>query len=223
MANTAINLYQIVLQGKRGFCHMLLPHRRDSRITGFSMIKKVALALSGLTLLTLAGCGWNEKPGVITACPRIGVLYDAARKTEFASGSSTEISNLAFDAEVSDAFTDCEYEGDQVISNIEFALDMWAGPAARNAEKDFTYFVAITELNQRVITKEYFTYRANFENARRVYDIQEIKNISIPYKRLGRGDLYEILIGWDLTPEQIEYNRTHTPFEKPNLRRMERP
>jgi hypothetical protein len=187
------------------------------------MIKKVALALGGLTLLALAGCGWNEKPGVITACPRVGVLYDAAKLTEFTSGASTELANLAYDSEISDAFTECEYDGDEVVSKIEFALDMWAGPAAPAVEKEFRYFIVVTELNQRVLTKEYFTYRANFNKARRVYEVKEIDGIRIPYKRLGRGDLYEILIGWDLTPEQIEYNRTHTPFEKPNLRRMQRP
>ncbi len=190
------------------------------------MTKTIALAVQGLLLIVLTGCGVFERddPGRITACPRVGILLDASRSLEFGPGASRDVSNLAYDAELRDAAIDCEYEGNIVKSDIEFALDMWRGPAAPASPKDFRYFVAVTELNQRVITKEYFTIRAEFNSeAQRIYDVKKVENIRIPYKRLGRGDLYEILIGWDLSQEQLTYNRTTPAFEKPNLRRVERP
>jgi len=169
----------------------------------------------------LAGCAGEDR---LIICPRVAVLYDASRLTDFVLGVSKTTENVAYDAEIYNPIIKCKYDEDVVISDIEFNLDVMRGPQGISGKREFLYFVAVTELNQEVLEKKIYTFRVNFDDdERRVVAKQEAKNIKINFQRLGRGDLYEILVGWDLTPEELAYNRNTSPFDRPNFRRGRAP
>ncbi len=179
----------------------------------------VAAALGSVLL---ASCGGDEVSRVI--CPQAGVLYDANRLSVFGPGPEKNLENLAYDAEIGDVSIECKYDDEIVKSEIRFSLDLRAGPAARPGKQKFRYFVALTELNSTVLSKKIYTEEVDFDVEKgRFFLTKKVSGLKIDYKRLGRGDLYEILVGWELTPDQLAYNRTHTPFDRPNLRRVLRP
>ena len=193
-------------------------------MASLNMMQIARFALIGLILLPLTGCDRGNEPGRITVCPRAGVLYDASRMIQFGAGPDRTVDNVAYDAEIGKVSIKCDNDGGVVDAEIKFALDVRAGPQGRVGSQTFRYFVAITELNQRVIDKQYYAFEAKFDvDKPRVYETKEIDDIRIPFKRLGRPDLYEILVGWDLTSEQLQYNRSTSQFDRPNLRRIERP
>ena len=182
-----------------------------------------AFALSGAILLVLSSCG-REDPFVVKVCPRIGALYDASQITVFGPGAGRDISNVAYDGEIGRVRGECDNDGSAAEVEIKFDLDLRAGPQGRTGEQTFQYFVAVTELNQRVLNKQVYNFTAEFKPGEpRVYETKEVKKIRIPYQRLGRADLYEVLVGWELSPEQLAYNRNTSPFDRPNLRAVERP
>ena len=174
----------------------------------------LALSLAAVGLLSLSACGSDDDRLVV--CSRAGVLYDASRLTLFGPGERTE-ANIAYDAEITNARVRCEYDGTQVVSKISFDIQAAAGPAATSAKQSFRYFVAVTELNQRVLDKRYQVWDAELPAGQVVRVTREIPNIAFSYARLGRADLYEILVGFDLTQDQLAYNRSISPFDRPSL------
>ncbi len=186
-------------------------------------VRRIAvLALAGLVSIGVAACGGDKNSRVV--CPQVGILYDASRVTEFVPGGEPTLENVTYDAEIGDARISCKYDGDIVKSKVSFTLDMRAGPAAREDKHEFKYFVAVTELNSRILSKKVYSVEAKFDpETRRVVVTKDVGGLKVNYKRLGRSDLYEILVGWELTPEQLAYNRTHSMFDRPNLRRVPRP
>ena len=186
-------------------------------------LRYAAFAAAGAILLVLTGCG-REDPFVVEVCPRIGVLYDASQLTVFGPGPGRDLNNVAYDGEIGRVRGECDNNGQFAEVEIKFDVDLRAGPQGRVGQQNFQYFVAVTELNQRVLNKQVYNFTAEFEPGQpRIYETREVKNIRIPFQRLGRADLYEVLVGWELSPEQLAYNRNTTPFDRPNLRAVERP
>lgn len=183
-------------------------------------MKKIHAVLAlFLSVFLLHGCS-SDADEALRVCPRAGILVDASQMLVFGRGESRTAENVAYDAELDNMNISCKYDDDIVKSEISFTIDMWAGDIAPAGSRTFRYFVAVTELNTAVVTKEYFTVKADFSKSRRVFVEEEIGGIEFSFEKLGRPDLYEILIGWDLTPEQLQYNRTTSAFDRPKIRRI---
>lgn len=159
----------------------------------------------------------------LLVCPRVGVLEDASRMVTFRPGEGRTLDDVAYDTEITNATISCRYDKGRVRSDIAFDMDMWAGRAAPLGTAQFRYFVAVTELNTTVITKQYFTVEADFTKKSRDYKSQDVEDIYLDYSKLGRPDLYEILVGWDLSPEQLQYNRSTDAFDRPDITKFQYP
>ena len=69
------------------------------------------------------------------------------------------------------------------------------------------YFVAVVDKDQKVLARELFDSTFTFQaNQRQAAAIEEIEQI-IPIRGDLRGLDYEVLVGFQLTPEQLEFNR----------------
>jgi hypothetical protein len=141
-------------------------------------------------------------------CPYVKVLYDAGRDVEFKDDKES-LSQVAYTGEIDGVSSDCAYKGDepiQVAMNVLFALGR--GPQAESAEKNYRYWIAVTDRNRSVINKEYFDLKVRFpEGKDRVYATEIIKDIQIPRASASvAGNNFEILVGFDVTPKQAEFN-----------------
>jgi len=148
-------------------------------------------------------------------CPYVKVLYDAARVVEFKDAARTASSNVAWSGEIEGLLADCEYKGDapiKVSANVTFRLGK--GPQAESSKKAYRYWVAVTDRNRAVLAKEYFTLDANFPaGADRMMVIDQVQQIMIPRKaKTVSGENFEVLIGFDVTPQQAEFNRSGARF-----------
>jgi hypothetical protein len=88
------------------------------------------------------------------------------------------------------------------------------GPQATGDGKTYRYWVAVTTRNQSVIAKEYFDLPVNFESGSdRALLRERIAGIVIPRASIETsGANFEVLIGFDVTPQMAAFNRDGKRF-----------
>jgi hypothetical protein len=177
------------------------------------------LAVFGCLVLMLTGCEstadlnpWANKHPV-PACPRIQLLKDTDTITTYRAGQGRDITDIRFEADLKGFAGECEYVGkDGVYSavnvTLKVAFDITRGPAEKGRTIEVTYFVAIPEFYPEPAGRQNFTAKVNFpENRNSIRFIDEEVEISIPLSVERKGPRSKIYIGFQLTPDQIEFNR----------------
>jgi hypothetical protein len=147
-------------------------------------------------------------------CPLMGVLYDASRKVEF-TGDGERFANVAYTGEFRGVRGLCRYVGtDPIEMQLDIDLAFGKGPAANGSRKTYRYWVAVTRANLAPIEKKYFDVTVEFPRGQDVVTRSEtIDRIIIPRANNGvSGANFEILVGFDLTESQLEFNRAGKRF-----------
>ena len=147
-------------------------------------------------------------------CPYVKILYDAARYQQF-QGDRVASDAVEYTGEMQSLSSGCEYRStDPIHVEVEILFEFGRGPAAQAGAKDYTYWVAVTDRNNAVIDKQYFTVHAVFPPGQdRVMVTDRINGIKIP--RAGpsvSGANFEVLTGFDVTPQMADFNRQGKRF-----------
>ena len=163
---------------------------------------------------------WNDVQAPLPAlrnagpCPFVKVLYDAARYTEFKDGREASAA-VGYTGEVQGISAACAYKDDQPIDvTMEILFELGRGPQAEGRSKNYRYWVAVTQRNQSVITKQYFDLPVTFpEGQDRIYATDKINRIVIPRASMTTsGANFEVLVGFDVTPQMAAFNRDGKRF-----------
>jgi hypothetical protein len=143
-------------------------------------------------------------------CPPAGSVYDVARYVSFKDGSEELYTNIEYTGEITDVRMFCRYaDDDPLVAEMEIDFAFGKGEAAKAGEHVYPYFVAVTRRNGKVLAKEHFAIKGNFAGGKRL-DGQTAKLMRIKIPRLDEsvsGSNFEILVGFDLTAEQLAFNR----------------
>ena len=148
-------------------------------------------------------------------CPSVGALYDASRYVKFAGADDKQLySDIEYTGEVMDARLYCRYVGDNPLeAEVEIDFAFGKGPVATSDSHIYPYYVAVTRRNGKVLAKEYFNVEADFKGSQLTGKTDIIGRIEIP--RIDEsisGTNFEVIIGVDLTEEQLEFNRAGKRF-----------
>ena len=145
-------------------------------------------------------------------CPYVKILYDAARYVEL-TGDRVAASNVGFTGEIEGLASDCAYQSDEPITvQTRVLFELGRGPQAEGDQRTYRYWIAVTERNKAVLAKEYFDLPVDFEGALTAAVTQD-QTIVIPRAdATTSGDNFEILVGFDITPEMAEFNRSGSRF-----------
>ncbi len=149
------------------------------------------------------------------SCPPVGSVYDAARIVEFRDGSEELYSDIRYTGEITDVRGFCRYTGDNPLdAEIEIDFAFGKGQMADANAHDFAYWVAVTRRNGKVLAKEYYTVSAKFSGGSELAGAtQKIDRITIPRAdETIAGSNFEILVGFDLTEQELEFNRAGKRF-----------
>ena len=172
-------------------------------------------ALIGISVLGLSGCKTagkvlnNKEAHQKNAgpCPVAFSLYEASRLVEFTGKESYE--TIGFTAEINKVRSLCRYFGINPISaDLEMDIAFGRGPAAQGRTATYEYFIAVTRKNIDVIEKKIFPITITFPAGQDVvYATESIGEILIPRANENTsGANFEIIVGFELTPEQIAFN-----------------
>ena len=140
-------------------------------------------------------------------CPESFALYDAARIVEFNGPES--YSNVGFTAEINKVSSLCRYYSDRPIeADLTLDIAFGRGPAARGSVGTYNYFVAVTRKNIDVIEKKTYPISIPFPAGQDIVQATEyVERIIIPRANENTsGANFEIIVGFELTPEQIAFN-----------------
>jgi hypothetical protein len=145
-------------------------------------------------------------------CPFVKVLYDAARYVELEGGRAA-ISNVGYTGEIEGVSADCVYrESDPIRLDMDVLFQLGRGEQATGDQKTYRYWVAVTERNSAILAKEYFDLPVKFDG-QRTASVNEQRTIIIPRaEATTSGGNFEVLIGFDVTPEMAEFNRSGSRF-----------
>ena len=109
----------------------------------------------------------------------------------------------------------CRYvDADPIRMNMEIEMAFGRGPAATTDHQTYRYWVAVTRRGRAPIEKVYFDVDVRFPRGEQVVTQRErIDQIVIPRANEEiSGENFEILVGFELTPEQLQFNRDGRRF-----------
>ena len=146
-------------------------------------------------------------------CPVVGSIYDAARYVRMDGGGEL-YSNIEYTGEITDVRLFCRYTDNvPLVAEIEIDFAFGKGPAARSDSHTYPYFVAVTRRNGKVLARETFASQAEFRGREVTSKSELVNRITIPRADGSiSGVNFEIVVGFELTNEQLEFNRAGKRF-----------
>lgn len=146
-------------------------------------------------------------------CPYVKILYDAARYVEL-GGDRVTAANVGYTGEMEGLTSDCMYQGDDPITvQTRVLFHLGRGPLAEGEGRTYRYWIAVTERNRAVLEKVYFDLPVTFAPGERTASVTQDQVIVIPRaNETISGDNFEILVGFEVTPEMAEFNRSGSRF-----------
>jgi hypothetical protein len=155
--------------------------------------------------LLLASCASEPET---RPCPQVVVLADAARQVKF-SGPGRDLTDVVFEATIQAVRLVCEYDENVLDVDLQVRVVAARGPANGDRLANINYFVAVAQTDQTVLARQSFDIAIPVPGTRtQVSGLEEIGQvITLPAGLTGKD--YRIYLGFDLTPEELEYNRAN--------------
>lgn len=181
--------------------------------------------VAALLCVALSGCyvaeewPWSETEAdrlaekVPEVCPSYAIVKGTNHITVF-DGTGEQDADVVMRSELVKAKLRCEFDYDERLIYMDVGLAGRAelGPAARALEQSLPVFVAVTEPDRRMLFKRQYDVPVNFDPGDRRQDYVHVaEELKVPFSELFPGTAYEVLIGFQLSPAQKQYNDTHDP------------
>lgn len=180
--------------------------------------RHAAIAACAGALVALAGCAAGKALDTrqnAGPCPTAASLYDVSRYVAFPAGADERFNNITFSAEITDVRLFCRYVGEApIVAEMEIDFAFGRGAEATGLTHSYPFFVSVTRRNRTVLEKEAFAVTAEFAPDQRVTSTTvRLEDVVIPrYDDTISGANFEIFVGFELTEQQLAFNRAGKRF-----------
>jgi hypothetical protein len=168
------------------------------------MVNRMSRAAAAAACLALAACSTTK----IERCPAVAVLVDTGSLTQIqnnAQGQPTAV----YTVQIADAKRDCDipkYSRD-MTGNVSMDFRATRANAGVAATYTVPYFVAITT-EGKVLAKQQFQVAFAFQPGEATTTFSDsVNSLSLSIGRDKKATDYGILVGFQLTKAQLDYNR----------------
>ena len=142
-------------------------------------------------------------------CPTVSVVEELSTVSEFADTASQTLENLISKAKMVKSKSNCEFNGKTATVDLQLTFEGALGPKALGMTNfSYPFFVAVTAPNGSILAKEVFSAPLSHSSADDPTTHYETLRQIIPISNELQGPQYKILIGFQLTQEQLAYNRS---------------
>lgn len=158
----------------------------------------------------LAGCsslGLSDPPTANLGCPKVAIVRDTSKVTQFRAGQGRDLTDVTSRAALVDFQGGCDYGRDGVSVDFSLRLVAERGPALTGNEAVYRYFVAIARPDHSIIAKREFDTSVTFPAGATRAGSEESLTQTIPLPEGEDAGAYQVLLGFQLSPEQLDYNR----------------
>ena len=136
-----------------------------------------------------------------------GIMLITFAVTQFVPGGGRDLTQVRSSGRIGGVDLACDYDDKGVDVELKVRFVVERGPADQERKADIQYFVAVEDGPGNLTAKQVFDLEVPFEgNIRRVARIDEL-SLRIPTPKQGFRDT-RVLVGFQLSPEQLEYNRS---------------
>lgn len=171
-------------------------------------VRPFRLLAIGLALLA-AGCS-NK----IVVCPVPAILADTAAITVMRPGTVPDLANELYTVRLVDADSDCVINNKTAVVKSSLTLTFRAtrAPTRDGARYSVPYFVVVTE-GAKIFAKRAYSLTVEFAPGAATATIkQSPEDISLVNEAGKLPWNYQLMAGFQLTPAQIEYNKTKVRY-----------
>ena len=143
-------------------------------------------------------------------CPATAVLADAVKVTKLRTGSGpANPMNVVLSAEMTQARLDCDYDqsANTLSVDLDFQIRATPGPAATGDNPQLDFFVAVVDADNNIVAKTIYHSQAVLNGRPANTYTQSVNNFSVPLLMDRRPVDYQILTGFQLTPDELAFNR----------------
>lgn len=143
-------------------------------------------------------------------CPDIALVNELTRLTKFRQGDGRTLDDVRYDVFVrSFSRPVCDEKDRKVRVGLRLEFAAQRGRTEKSSRVEFSYFVAIRQrVSGEILTKEVFPVAFDMPQGRDGVVIEEeLEQITIPIKKGEQGRYYAVLIGLQLTEDELTYNR----------------
>ena len=174
-----------------------------------------AAALSGAGFV-LASCAQGDK--VPPPCPEVRVDSATAEFTKFREGVGRAAGDVEYRAELVGFKGSCKVSVDkyvEIIMDADFVVT--PGAAVKGGDQPIYFFVAVPQFFPQTVGKQIFgiTYQPSGKQTEPQKIHVDDLRVKIPLKKDQSAASYDIYLGLQLTPDQLEFNRVQAAAATP--------
>ena len=154
----------------------------------------------------------KKQPVYDGSCPQVSVRPDLRHLVEFYNPDKPVDASKISEVTITNVTNVCRIENGALVMQIDLSLDGKTGPKARVKPNDkpsfaYPYFVAVTDTQGNVLSKEIFAASIAYGAAQN--ELKQTESIfqNMPFPDATIGKTYSVIVGFQLTPEQLTYNQ----------------
>lgn len=171
-----------------------------------------ALRRTGAVVLCLGlgACTYFEET-YQPPCPRAAVVDDAKAVFSFRDGPGRDLTDILYEGLIVGVGGDCSYHEDGYVeADLSVRFNLSVGPALEDGIGRWEYFVAILDPDGQRIAKEVFDIELAFEQASFQTGLIDMTTQRIVYSPWPDARGYRILVGFQLTRDELDYLRSRS-------------
>jgi hypothetical protein len=178
------------------------------------------VAASALAVVSLSGCStWRSAVNYIAAdnsnvCPDAAILANTASLPAFDPAKAADPSSVIYNIAMTNVKTRCDYSKreNKADSNLSISYTATRPPGGAEAHYRVPYYVAVTSGGE-IVDKQIHWLEFDFpQAASRVSGESYVDSVDIAIDRQKRSYEYHLLIGFQLTQAQLDYNKKMGQF-----------
>jgi hypothetical protein len=163
-------------------------------------------SLAILALVALAGCSNFGGSSNNYTCPATTTVPALQNLVEVVPGPNGAAVQAAGRINTVSAECDGDRESVQSKLTVEFT-GLRTSPAVNQIA--LPYFVALADTTGNILGKQQYTMVMSFPPDAQVAKANDIVTVHIPLKNAQLGNVYTVVVGFQLTSSQLDYNRAH--------------
>ena len=140
-------------------------------------------------------------------CPQVGIVSDLDRLTEIETRDLGSTTNILFSSRIQRLGVACKVSSDGVTVSTVMELFSKLSGYDTPADVHLAYLVATVDPNGRILAKEIYQTKIGFSDGMETVRKKEEVVVFIPSRVRSNLRGYKILIGFELTESQLQYNK----------------